>query len=207
MQRFDFCINLLPILPVPFAVIDGIKHQQQTDHQTRYNSGKEQVTDRSAGSHTVHDERNTRGNDNAKAAGNCHNRCGECQIITKSSQNRNCHASDSSNGRRSGTGNRTIKKAGDDNSARHTCGEFSEKIGKDIKQFFGDASLSHDDTGEDEHRNCQQGEGIETSEHGTDQIFGSYRKGRVKHRRKHRCDSKGNRYRNSDDQQCNKNQK
>ena len=96
------------------------------------------------------------------------------------------------------------KKAGDDNSARHTCGEFSEKIGKDIKQFLEMPPLAMMIPGEDEHRNCQQGEGIETSEHGTDQIFGSYRKGRVKHRRKHRCDSKGNRYRNSDDQQCNK---
>lgn len=48
MQHFDFCMDLLFVLPIPFAVINGINHQQQTDHQTRYNSGKEQVTDRSA---------------------------------------------------------------------------------------------------------------------------------------------------------------
>ena len=136
MQHFDFRMDLLFVLPIPSAVIDGIKHQQQTDHQTRYNSGKKQVADGSAGSHTVHDERNTRRNDHTKAAGNRHNRCGECQIVTKRSQNRDRHTSDSGNGRRSGTGNRTVKKAGDDNSARHTCSEFSEKIGKDIKQFF-----------------------------------------------------------------------
>ena len=207
MQRFDFCMDLLFVLPIPFAVINGINHQQQTDHQTRYNSGKKQIADRSAGSHTVHDERNTWRNDNAKTAGNCHNRSGECQIITKRGQNRDRHTSDRGNGRRSGTGDRTIEEACDDNRTRHTRSKFSKEIGKDIKQLLGDSSLCHDDTGENEHRNCQQGEGIESSEHGTDQIFGSYRKRRVKHRRKHRCDSKGNRYRNSDDQQCNKNQK
>ena len=37
MQHFDFCMDLLFVLPIPFAVINGINHQQQTDHQTRYN--------------------------------------------------------------------------------------------------------------------------------------------------------------------------
>lgn len=76
------------------------------------------------------------------------------------------------------TGDSTIKKTGDDNGTRHTCGEFSEEVCKNIKQFFGNTTFCHDDTGKDKHRNCKEREGVQTAEHGTDQIFGTYSKGR-----------------------------
>ena len=94
----------------------------------------------------------------------------------------------------------TVKKAGDDYGTWHTSSEFAKKIGKNIKQLFGNTALGHDDTGKDKHWNCQEREGVQTAKHGTNQIFGTNSKGRIKHRRKNRCDSKGDGYRNCDDQ-------
>ena len=110
MQHFNFRVNLLFVLSIPFTVIDRIDHEQQTDHQPRNNAGEKQVADGCARCHAVHDKRNTRRNNNAKTAGNCYDGSGERQVISKRRQNRDRHTSDSGNGRRSGTGNRTVEK-------------------------------------------------------------------------------------------------
>ena len=80
------------------------------------------------------------------------------------------------------------------------CNAFIEKKPEKIEQLFGNTALGHDDTGKDKHWNCQEREGVQTAKHGTNQIFGTNSKGRIKHRRKNRCDSKGDGYRNCDDQ-------
>lgn len=110
------------------------------------------------------------------ATGNDRSR--KCQIITKIGQDWNRHTSNSSNRCRSRTGDRTVKKAGDDYGTWHTSSEFAKKIGKNIKQLFGNTALGHDDTGKDKHWNCQEREGVQTAKHGTNQIFGTNSKGR-----------------------------
>ena len=200
MKHLYLCMDFFFVFTVAFAVIDRIEHEQGSDHESWDNSGKKQITDRCTRCHAVHDEWNTRRNDNTESTSHCNDCSRKCQIITKIGQDWNRHTSNSSNRCRSRTGDRTVKKAGDDYGTWHTSSEFAKKIGKNIKQLFGNTALGHDDTGKDKHWNCQEREGVQTAKHGTNQIFGTNSKGRIKHRRKNRCDSKGDGYRNCDDQ-------
>ena len=199
MKHLYFAVNLFFVFTVAFAVIDGIDHKECADHQSRDDTCKEQITDRGTGSHTIHDKRNTRWNDNTETAGYSYDRSRKRKVISQSCKNRDRHTSDCGNSCRSRTGDRTIKKTGDDNGTRHTCGEFSEEVCKNIKQFFGNTTFCHDDTGKDKHRNRKERERVQTAEHGTDQIFGTDSKGRIKHGRKNSCNPESDGYRNCDD--------
>ena len=133
MKLLNFGMNLGFVLAVAFAVIDRIDHEQGSDHETRDDSGKEQVADGSTGCHTVHDERDTRRDDNPQASGNGNDCSGKCQVISQIGKDRDGHTSYGCNSSRSRSGNRTVEKAGYDNGTRHSCCEFTKKVSENIE--------------------------------------------------------------------------
>ena len=163
-----FSVNLFFILSVASAVPDGIEHKEPANHKAGDDAGQKQITYRSSGSRSVHDKGNAWWNDDSKTSGNGNDGCSKSKIIAEPGQDRNRHTSDGSNGSRSRSGDRAVKQTGDDDGARHSCRQFAEKVCEYIKEFPGNTSLCHDDTGQNEHRNGQKGKRIQTSEHCTD---------------------------------------
>ena len=133
MKLLNFGMDLGFVLAVAFAVIDRIDHEQGSDHETRDDSGKEQVADGSTGCHTVHDERDTRRDDNPQASGNGNDCSGKCQVISQIGKDRDGHTSYGCNSSRSRSGDRTVEKAGYDNGTRHSCCEFTKKVSENIE--------------------------------------------------------------------------
>lgn len=60
----------------------------------------------------------------------------ENPFVAQLHKKRNGHTSDSRNSCRRRAGNRSIEQAGDDNRTWDSCGSFSYKIHKNIKQFL-----------------------------------------------------------------------
>ena len=109
-------------------------------------SCKEQVTDRCAACHAVHNKRNAWRDDDAEAAGDCDDCGGEGPVISEAGKDRDRHTADCGYRSRGRSGDRTVEQTGDNDGTRHASRESAEKIGKDIEQLLGDAALCHDDT-------------------------------------------------------------
>ena len=202
MKDLDLRVYSLSVFAVLFAVYERIDHKQSADQYARNNTCKEQITDRCAGCHSKHNERNAGRDDNAKAACNGYDRCGKDLVIAHVDQKRNGHTSDRGNSSRRGSGNRSVKQAGNNDRAGNTGSPLAKEVGKHVKETFGDLSARHQDAGKDKHRNGQQREAVDTAYHRADNITCACRKGRVKSTREYcnqsQCD--GNRHRDQKEQ-------
>ena len=136
VKDLDLAVNLLTVLTMSLAVNKSIGHQKEADQDSGNDTCQEQIADRGSGGHGIHDEGNTRRNDNSKAARNSHDGCRKDLVISHVDQKRNRHTADRRNGCRRRSRDSSVEEACDNDGAGDSGRAFAEEIGENIKETF-----------------------------------------------------------------------
>ena len=128
-NRIDFFL----VLAIFLTVINHIQHQQASNQQAWDNPGQEQIADRRAGGHAIHNKRDAGRDNDPKPSSHSHYCRRKSLVIPQPHQNGDRHAAYGSHRSRRRPRNRAIKQAGDNHGAGDTRRQPAQEKGKDVK--------------------------------------------------------------------------
>lgn len=158
------------VLAVALAVEDGVADENGGDHEAGDDTGDKQRADRRAGGLAVEDEGNGGRDDDPQAAGHGHQRHGELLVVAHLQHDGDGHGPHRRHGGGGGAGDGPEEQTGDDHRAGNTGGAVADEVGEHVKQPLGHAAPGHDEAGEDEQRNGQQGGLVDAAHHGPEDV-------------------------------------